>query len=246
MTDHQVVSKQEWLAARRELLKAEKAFTQQRDALSQRRRELPWVRIDQPYSFDGPSGRETLADLFEGRHQLIVQHFMFGPDWAEGCPSCSFWADSYNGIDVHLAHRDISFVTVSAAPFAKLDAYQRRMGWDFKWVSSADTTFNQDFRVSFTEEELKSGRADYNFGPNGFASTEAPGASAFYRDEEGNIFHTYSCYARGLDILNGAYHYMDIAPKGRNEDGLPWPMAWLRRKDQYDGGSAKAEPATQP
>ena len=233
-TDHPIVSREQWLKARRDLLAAEKAFTKQRDDLNARRRALPWVRVEPAYTFDTPDGRQTLGDLFEDRSQLIIQHFMYGADWDDGCPSCSFWADSYNGVDIHLAHRDISFVVVSVAPLPTLQTYKKRMGWTFRWVSSAGTTFNRDFHVSFSPEELEKGEAYYNYGTVGFPSTEAPGASAFYRDSDGAIYHTYSCYARGLDILNGAYHYMDIAPKGRNEDGLPWPMAWLRRRDQYE------------
>ena len=234
MTDHPVVSRQEWLEARKKLLDAEKAFTRQRDELNRARRRLPWVRVTEPYTFHGADGTESLSALFGEHSQLIVQHFMYGPDWEEGCPSCSFWADSYNGVDVHLAHRDIAFVAVSAAPFAKLDAYRRRMGWTFKWVSSGGSRFNRDFHVTFTPDEMERGPVYYNYAMTRFPSREAPGASAFYKDAEGRVFHTYSCYARGLDILNGAYHYMDIAPKGRDEDGLPWSMAWLRRHDQYE------------
>ena len=234
MTQHKVVSRPEWLQARRDLLAEEKAFTRQRDALNQKRRELPWVRVDKDYVFHDADGPVTMNDLFAGRRQLLIQHFMYGADWDEGCPSCSFWADSYNGVEVHLAHRDISLVFVSIAPFATLDAYRHRMGWTIRWVSSAGSTFNRDFNVSFSPEELEGGNVQYNYQPTTFPSTEAPGTSAFYRDESGAIFHTYSCFARGLDMLNGAYHLMDIAPLGRNEDGLPWPMAWLRRHDQYD------------
>jgi len=158
---------------------------------------------------------------------------MYGPDWDEGCPSCSFWADNFNGIDIHLAHRDISFVAISRAPFDALEKYQKRMGWTFKWVSSFDSDFNWDYRVSFTPEEMKKGKMFHNFTTMSFSSSEAPGASAFYKDDDGHLFHTYSCYMRGVDMLNGAYHWMDIAPKGRDEDGLDYTMAWLRRRDQY-------------
>ena len=233
MTEHAVVSREEWLKARRAHLEEEKAFTRQRDALSEKRRNLPWVRVDKPYRFEGPSGVQTLADLFAGRSQLLVQHFMYGPDWQEGCPSCSFWADNFDGIDIHLAHRDISFVLVSAAPYETLQAYQRRMGWRFRWVSSGGSDFNRDYNVSFTAEELDAGPVDYNYGKNRFPATEAPGVSAFIREGDA-VYHTYSTYARGLDMLNAAYHLMDIAPKGRDESELPWPMAWLRRHDQYD------------
>ncbi len=231
---HKVVSREEWLAARREHLAKEKEFTRLRDQLSAERRQLPWVKVDKKYVFDGPNGKETLAGLFQGKSQLIVYHFMFGPDWEEGCPSCSFWADNFNGIDVHLKHRDISLVAVSRAPLEKLEVYRNRMGWSFKWVSSFGNDFNRDYHVSFTPEEMQKGEMFYNFGMTKYPSGEAHGVSAFYRDAEGGVFHTYSSYARGLDMLNGAYQYMDIAPKGRDEEGLPYTMAWLRRRDRYD------------
>ena len=234
MKTHKVVFKDEWLAARREHLAKEKVFTRLRDQLSQERRELPWVKVEKEYVFDGPNGKETLLELFEGRSQLIIYHFMYGPDWAEGCLSCSFWADNFNGITVHLNHRDITLLAVSRARLGALEAYKRRMGWAFKWVSSFGSDFNRDYHVSFTSDELKSGEMDYNFRITQFPSEEAPGISVFYRDEEGNVFHTYSCYARGLDMLNVAYHYMDLVPKGRDESNLPYSMAWLRRHDSYD------------
>jgi predicted dithiol-disulfide oxidoreductase (DUF899 family) len=174
-----------------------------------------------------------LADLFDGRGQLIVYHFMFGPDWEEGCPSCSFWADNFNGIIVHLNHRDITMIAVSNAPLARLEAYKQRMGWDFKWVSSLGSDFNRDFQVSFSPEEVERGELYYNYETRGFPSEEAPGVSVFVRDASGGVFHSYSCYSRGLDMLNGAYHYMDLVPKGRDEEGLPYSMAWLERRDQY-------------
>ena len=229
---HKVVSDAEWLAARKGLLAQEKEFTRAREELARQRRELPWVKVEKPYPFDGPNGQETLSDLFAGRRQLIVNHFMFGPDWNEGCPSCSFWADTYNGIVVHLEHRDASFVVVSRAPLQKLEAYKRRMGWSFKWVSSLNNDFNRDYHVSFTPEEQKT--AVYNYQAAGFGSSEAPGVSVFAKGEDGQIFHTYSCYARGLDMLNGAYQLLDILPKGRDEEGLPHPMAWVRRHDKYE------------
>jgi predicted dithiol-disulfide oxidoreductase (DUF899 family) len=190
------------------------------------------VRIDQRYEFDTPSGKRTLADLFGERSQLIVYHFMFGPRWAEGCPSCSFWADNFNGIEVHLRHRDIALVAVSRAKLEQLEAYKKRLGWSFDWVSSYGNDFNRDFQVSFSEEEAK-GEVFYNFERRRFPSEEAPGISVFCNNERGEVFHTYSCYARGLDMLNGAYHFMDLAPKGRDESDLPFTMAWLRRHDQY-------------
>lgn len=234
MQERKVVSRREWLVARKELLAKEKEFTRLRDQLSQARRELPWVKVDKEYLFHGPSGKETLADLFEGRSQLIIYHFMYGPDWAEGCPSCSFWADNFNGIVVHLNHRDISLVAVSRALLEKLEAYKKRMGWSFKWVSSLGSDFNRDYHVSFTPDEMNKNEMFYNFRVNKFPSEEAPGISVFHKDQQGNVFHTYSCYSRGLDMLNGAYHYMDLVPKGRDEDALPYSMSWLRRHDQYD------------
>ncbi len=235
MKTHKVVFKDEWLAARREHLAKEKAFTRLRDQLSQERRELPWVKIEKEYVFDGPNGKETLLELFEGRSQLIIYHFMYGPDWAEGCPSCSFWADNFNGITVHLNHRDITLLAVSRAPLGTLEAYKRRMGWAFKWVSSFGSDFNRDYHVSFTPEEMEKDEMFYNFRISKFPSEEAPGISVFYKNEQGDVFHTYSCYSRGLDMLNGAYHYLDLVPKGRDEDDLPHSMAWLRRHDQYEG-----------
>ena len=233
MTNHTVVSQGEWLEARLEHLKKEKEFTRLRDELSAQRRQLPWVAVEKEYVFDGPSGQESLADLFDGRSQLIVSHFMFGADWKEGCPSCSFWADNYNGFIVHLNARDISMVAVSRAPLEKLEAYRRRLGWDFKWVSSLNTDFNEDFHVSFDAEAVEQGNLYYNYRKTSFPSTEAPGMSVFAKDEAGRVFHTYSCYARGLDMLNAAYHFMDLVPKGRDEQDLPYGMAWLRRNDSY-------------
>jgi len=232
MRKHPVVSRDDWIGARKALLAKEKAFTRQRDRLSAERRELPWVKVDKEYVFEGAQGKETLADLFAGNSQLLVYHFMFGPDWTEGCPSCSFWADNYNGITTHLQHRDVSLVVISRAPHQKLDAYKRRMGWNFKWVSSLENDFNRDYHVSFAPEEKDT--AYYNFERRGFSSTEAPGVSVFIKDDAGNIFHTYSCYSRGLDMLNGAYHHLDLVPKGRDEQGLPFPMSWVRRHDKYE------------
>ncbi len=233
MQKHKVVSREDWIAERKRHLKKEKEFTRLRDQLSNERRGLPWVKVEKEYIFDGPNGKETLADLFEGKSQLIVYHFMFGPDWDEGCPSCSFWADNYNGIVIHLNHRDISLVTVSRAPLDKLEAYKKRMGWSFKWVSSFGNDFNWDYNVSFTPEEMEKEQMYYNYKMMSFPSDEGPGVSVFYKNDKGEIFHTYSCYQRGLDMLNGAYHFMDLAPKGRDEDGLPYTMAWLERHDQY-------------
>jgi predicted dithiol-disulfide oxidoreductase (DUF899 family) len=235
MPDHKIVSRDEWIAARREHLAKEKELTRLRDQLSRERRELPWVRVDKTYAFDGPRGQETLADLFDGRSQLIVQHFMFDPSWDEGCKSCSFWVDNFDDIVVHLNHRDVTMVLVSKAPFEVLERYRKRMGWSIKWVSSFSTDFNRDYQVSFTEAEREQGRAFYNFALGGFPAPEGPGISVFCKDAEGAVFHTYSCYARGLDMLNGAYQLLDLVPKGRDEDGLPSSMEWLRHHDRYDG-----------
>jgi predicted dithiol-disulfide oxidoreductase (DUF899 family) len=227
-----IVDRATWLEARRELLDAEKALTRQRDELAARRRRQPWVRVETDYTFDTPEGPRRLADLFEGRPQLVVYHFMLGPDWQEGCPSCSFWADGYDGLTAHLAARDTTLVAVSRAPVAAIEAYRERMGWSFTWVSSLDNEFNMDLGVSFPE-----GHRDdrtYNFVPIADPPEELPGLSVFFRDDVGGIFHTYSCYARGLDPFNAAYQILDLTPMGRHEDDLEWSMAWLRRHDQYD------------
>lgn len=227
------VTREEWLAARLDLLAEEKAFTSQRDALSARRRALPRVRLEKDYSFEDTNGPVTLAGLFDGQSQLIVYHFMFGPDWEEGCPSCSFWADNYDGIATHLAHRDTSLVTIARAPIAKLQTYRDRMGWKGKWVSSLGSDFNYDFNVSFDADDQADRKTSYNFGLGKFSGPETPGISVFSKGTDGAIYHTYSTYSRGLDMLNGAYHFLDLTPKGRDEDGLDHPMSWLRRHDQY-------------
>ena len=234
MSAHPVVSHDEWVKARQRFLVREKAFTRERDAVSRERRELPWEKVEKEYVFDGPRGKETLADLFAGKSQLIVYHFMLGPEWSEGCKSCSFLADNYDGIGVHLAHRDVSFVTVSRAPLAKIEAYKKRMGWRFKWVSSFGSDFNADFQVSATPEELANGTAYYNYEKTTFPSDERPGASVFARNPAGEVFHTYSTYSRGLDMLIGAYHFLDLVPKGRDEAGLDYSMAWIRHHDKYE------------
>ncbi len=230
---HAVVSQDQWLKARKALLAKEKEFTRARDALSAERRELPWVKVDKTYKFDGPQGCETLADLFGSRSQLLVYHFMLGPGWVQGCPSCSLLADHFDGATIHLAQRDVTLVVVSRAPLAEIAAYQKRMGWRFKWVSSHGNDFNHDFHVSFTPEEKARGKVDYNYTMTEFPSEEAPGLSAFIKDN-GAVFHTYSAYARGLDTLIGAYNFLDLAPKGRDEGALPWTMAWVRRHDEYE------------
>jgi predicted dithiol-disulfide oxidoreductase (DUF899 family) len=233
MQPHKIVSQQEWIEARKALLAREKEFTRARDCLSEERRALPWVKVEKPYLFDSAEGSKTLADLFRGRPQLVVQHFMFAPEWNEGCKSCSFWADGYERMIPHLAARDTTFVAISRAPLAKLEAFKKRMGWTFDWVSSAPSDFNFDYAVSFTPDQVKSGAKVYNFGTAGFRTGEAPGVSVFYRDQTGDIFHTYSCFARGLDMMNAAYHYLDLTPLGRHEEGLPYPMDWVRLRDQY-------------
>ncbi|HEV8713900.1 MAG TPA: DUF899 domain-containing protein [Candidatus Binatia bacterium] len=234
MQNHKVVSREEWLVARKEHLAKEKEFTRLRDQLSQQRRELPWVKVEKEYIFDGPNGKQTLPELFDGRSQLIVYHFMFGPSWEEGCQHCSFWADNFNGIPVHLNHRDVTMIAVSHAPLSKLAAYQKRMGWTFKWVSSSETDFNYDYHVSFTPEEMEKGEMYYNYEVRKVPREESVGISVFCKDQNGSIFHTYSCYARGVDMLNGAYHYLDLVPKGRDEAGLSFAQAWVRRHDRYD------------
>ena len=228
---HPVVSQDEWIAARRRLLAKEKEFTRLRDELSRERRELPWERVDKPYVFETQNGRQTLADLFDGCHQLVVYHFMFAPDWENGCKSCSFWADNFNGIVAHLRQRDVSFVAVSRAPWQKLHAFAQRLGWNFKWVSSGGNDFNFDYQVSFTEQQMQ-GEVDYNYGKRRFPATDAPGVSVFLREGD-SVFHTYSSFGRGIDMLNTAYHYLDLVPKGRDEEGLPSPMAWVKLHDQY-------------
>src|SRR5262245_30978330 len=231
---HAIVSQNEWLAARKDLLAKEKEFTRARDRLSEARRSLPWVTVEKNYVFEGPKGRETLSGLFGDKTQLIVYHFMLGPGWVQGCPSCSFLADHFDGAVVHLAQRDVSLVVVSRAPLAEIEAYKKRMGWKFKWVSSFHNDFNHDFHVSFTTEERERGKVEYNYEMTEFPSEEAPGLSAFIKGQGADVLHTYSSYARGLDMLVGTYNFLDMAPKGRDEDALPWTMAWVRRHDEYE------------
>ena len=230
---HPVVSRETWLEARKALLEREKALTRERDALAAARRALPWVEVTEDYRFEGEAGETWLADLFGSRSQLILSHFMFGPDWEAGCPSCSFWADGYDPMVVHLAARDVAFAAVSRAPLTSLLVYRDRMGWRFPWVSSLDSGFNRDFGVSFDEEALAAGPVVYNYRDASLHGGEAPGLSVFCRDGAGRIFHTYSCYARGLDAMNAAYQLLDIVPKGRDEQALPFPMTWVRRCDEY-------------
>jgi len=233
MVRQTVVPRNEWFTARKALLVKEKKLTKLGDQLARERRRLPWVKVDKEYVFDGPNGKETLSDLFAGRSQLIVYHFMFGPDWDAGCKHCSFWADNFNPIIVHLNHRDVTMVAISRAPYAKLMAYQKRMGWNFKWLSSGGTDFNFDFHVSFTPEEEAKKKAFFNYQMQDPDSSDREGVSVFYKDPKGNVFHTYSTYARGIDTVNTAYHYLDLVPKGRDE-GDQGP-SWVRRHDEYGG-----------
>jgi predicted dithiol-disulfide oxidoreductase (DUF899 family) len=230
-----VVSNQEWLAARKEFLKKEKEFTHLRDELSRLRRELPWEKVEKEYVFEGPNGRETLADLFDGRNQLVIYHFMLGPGWKEGCPSCSYLSDAFDPAAVHIAQRDTTLVVVSRATVPEIEAFKKRMGWRFHWVSSFGSDFNYDYQVSQSKEEAASGKAYYNYELGEFPSEERPGLSVFYNNN-GEIFHTYSAYARGLDILVPTYNFLDLTPKGRDEDALPHPMAWVRHHDRYNDG----------
>lgn len=241
MEQPRIVSRDEWLAARKALLAREKAHTREGDALSADRRRLPMVKVETSYMFDTADGRRSLADLFEGRSQLIVYHFMMGPGWAEGCPSCSFLMDHLDGVLTHLANRDVTLVAVSRAPLAEIDAFKRRMGWQFPWVSSYGTAFNRDFHVSFTKDEVASGKMHYNYAEQLFPSEEGPGFSVFVTNAQGDIFHTYSTYGRGGESVLGTYHLLDLVPKGRNEDGLPFPMAWVRHHDRYSAHAGAGE-----
>jgi len=234
MLDHYVATREDWLAARKALLEEEKEFTRARDALSVKRRALPWVKIDKPYGFEGPGGALSLGDLFGPERQLIVYHFMFAPDWEKPCKSCSFWADGFNGAVAHLAERDTALVAVSRAPLAKLETRKRKMGWSFPWVSSGDGDFNYDFSVSFRDEDLAAGKATYNYAAKQGTMKDLPGISAFVKDDGGVVYHTYSCFARGLDMMNPAYNYLDLTALGRQEEGLPFPMSWVRLRDEYE------------
>ena len=234
ISDHPIVSREEWVKARKELLKKEKDFTRLRDQLNAESRQLPWVRVEKTYVFDGPNGKETLSDLFAGRSQLIVNHFMFGPGWKEGCVGCSFGADHNDGIIVHLEHHDVMFVAISRAPQPEIEAFKKRMGWRFKWVSSFGSDFNYDYHVSFTPEEIRKGKVYYNYDVREFQVEELAGTSMFYKDANGDIFHTYSVFARGSEMLGGAYGYLDHLPKGRNETGPNHDLSdWVRHHDKY-------------
>ncbi len=232
--EHRIVSREEWLAARKAHLANEKELTRRRDALSAERRALPWVRIEKDYAFEGPEGRLTLADLFAGRSQLVIYHFMFGPGWEEGCFGCSFLADHFDGPNQHLRHHDVSLVAVSRAPYAEFQPFRKRIGWQFPWVSSAGSDFNFDFHVSPSPAERAAGRYEYNYETHEGEGGEMPGFSVFYRNEAGEIFHTYSTYARGLDSIMGCYQILDRVPRGRDEDGLKSSMAWVRYHDKYE------------
>jgi predicted dithiol-disulfide oxidoreductase (DUF899 family) len=232
-----VVSHAEWIAARKNFLNKEKEFSRLRDELSRQRRELPWEKVEKKYVFEGPRGKETLSDLFGGRSQLIVYHFMLGPGWNEGCPGCSFVSESVDGAVVHVAQRDITLLAVSRATLPEIEAFKKRMGWRFKWVSSFGNEFNFDYHVSFTKDEVTKGEGYYNYEVSRSIGEERPGASVFYKNEKGELFHTYSTYERGLDMLIAAYNYIDLTPKGRDESGLNHPMDWLRHHDRYVDGN---------
>lgn len=235
MQTRSVVSHEQWITARKELLREEKEFSKLRDRLSEEIRNLPWEKVEKDYSFDGPDGQESLADLFAGKSQLIVYHFMFDPDWEEGCKACSLMADQFDPLLVHLRDRDVTLVVVSRAPLAKLEAFKERMGWQFKWVSAQHTSFNWDYHVSFTADDADKGEIDYNYSKTtAFVGTELPGISVFFKNTAGEIFHTYSSFARGLDTFLGVYRLLDIVPKGRDEEGLTYGMEWLRHHDRYD------------
>ena len=231
MGQHKVVSRQQWITARKALLVKEKKFTHLREKLAQQRRDLPWVRVDKEYTFDGPAGRENLAGLFGGKSQLVIYHFMFGPGWKAGCPHCSFWADHYDGMGVHLNHRDVSFVVVSRASLDEIKSFKKRMGWRFKWVSSFRSDFNYDYQASFSPEAIKSGTVSYNYEKIAMDMTDREGISVFCKDRKSNVFHTYSTYARGIDMVNPTYQFLDLVPKGRDENGRG--QFWVRHHDRY-------------
>jgi len=235
---HPIVSRDEWLAARRQLLEREKAFTRLRDELSAERRSLPWVKVEKDYVFEAPEGNVTLADLFDGRSQLVVKHFMFGPDWSEGCVGCSFEVDHTMGALQHLAHHDVAYAVVARAPLAKTEPFRKRMGWDVRWVSSNGSDFNFDFHVSFTPEEIAAGNATYNYRDGASVIDEMSGRSVFYKDANGQIFHTYSSFARGGEMFLGSYAFLDITPKGRDETINGNLTDWVRHHDRYDDGGS--------
>lgn len=231
---HPVVSREAWLETRREFLKREKEFSRLGDALAAERRALPWVRVEKDYGFDGADGQRSLSDLFEGRSQLFVYHFMYGPGWQEGCKSCSYVADHFDGATVHLAARDVTLVAVSRAPFGEIAPFKRRMGWRFPWFSSSGSDFNYDFGVAFTRDQIEGDDPVYNYGSEVPPIEDLHGASVFFKDASGTIYHTYSTYGRGLDQVMNTYNFLDMTPKGRDEDGLGFTMDWVRHHDQYE------------
>ena len=233
---HKVVSHREWIEARKAFLAKEKEFTHLRDELSRQRRQLPWEKVEKAYQFEGARGAVSLGDLFGKRSQLAIYHFMLGPGWKEGCPSCSYLADHFDGMTIHLANRDVTFAVVSHAPYAEIARFKQRMGWRFNWYSAFDSDFNFDFNVSATSEEKNQTDVYYNYEMAPFPADERPGFSAFIKDTEGDIYHTYSAYARGLDILVGTYNFLDYMPEGRDEEGLRHTMAWVRHHDKYEEG----------
>ena len=238
--NHPVVSAERWLSERKALLAREKELMRLHDQVARERRALPWERVDKDYVFDTAEGRRTLSELFDGRRQLLVQHFMLGPGWEQGCPSCSFMADHTDGMNVHLAQRDITLVAISRAPLAEIARFRQRMGWQFRWASSHGSDFNYDFKVSFTPEERAKGEVSYNYVMQSFPHEEAPGVSVFYKDDAGDIFHTYSTYGRGVEVMMGAYNMMDLTPEGRGERDVPHKMEWVRHHDRYEAGPAAA------
>jgi predicted dithiol-disulfide oxidoreductase (DUF899 family) len=239
-TNHRIVSNDRWVAERKALLEREKELTHLRDRIAAERRALPWERIDKDYVFDTPDGPRKLADLFEGRRQLLVQHFMLGPGWGEGCKSCSYMADHVDGMNVHLAHRDVTFVAISRAPLEEIRRFGQRMGWKFKWVSSFGSDFNFDFGVSFTPAQTEKGDVGYNFGTSPHVNDELPGVSVFYKDDMGQVFRTYSTYGRGVEVMMGTYNLLDLVPKGRDEREVPNKMEWVRHHDRYEPGAKAA------
>ena len=234
LAHHPVVTHDQWITQRKALLVQEKALSHQTDELARQRRALPWVRVDKTYVFDTPQGKRTLADLFDGHSQLLVQHFMLGPDWEQGCPSCSFMADHLDGMLPHLAQRDLAVRVVSRAPLAQIERFQQRMGWQFPWVSSHGSDFNLDFCVSFTPQDAARGEVRYNYSTQPYTESESPGLSVFVKDASGTVFHTYSTYGRGVEAMMGTYHLLDLTPKGRDEDSLPYTMAWVKHHDRYE------------
>lgn len=242
--NHPVVSGDRWVAERRKLLAREKELTRLRDQIARERRALPWERVEANYVFDTLEGPRTLSDLFAGRRQLLVQHFMLGPGWEEGCKSCSYMADHVDGMTVHLAHRDVTFVAISHAPLAEIERFRRRMGWQFRWVSAFGSDFNYDFGVSYTPEQIATGDVGYNYGTSPHVNDELPGVSVFFKDDTGQVLHTYSTYGRGVEVMMGTYNMLDLTPKGRDERDVPNKMEWVRHHDRYEPASrAKTAPA---